>query len=114
MTGGSLKNVGSHEIRNDDANSGLVFRFGVRRRCGAGISGERAAQQAEGIEVPPSRILVDSGDTVKTDRRDRRKRARLLECYLLTRVPVLTAEGRAQREWLRMREGARLSCLGGA
>ncbi len=62
--------------------------------------------QAEGIEVPPLRFPVDSGNTVKTDRRDRRKRARLLEGNLLKRVPVLTPGERAHREVLRMREGA--------
>ncbi len=33
----------------------------------AGGYGERAAQQAEGIDVPPSRTRVDSGIEVKTE-----------------------------------------------
>ncbi len=90
---GRAQNGGCHENGNDDANSGLVLRFGVRRRRGAGVYAERAAQQAEGIEA-------------ETDRRDSRKRARLLEGHLLKRVPVLTPGERAHREVLRMREGA--------
>ena len=66
----------------------------------------RAAQQAEGIEVPPSLIPVESGNKVKTDRRDSRKLARLLEGNLLKRVHVLTPGERAHRELLRMRESA--------
>ena len=35
--------------------------------CGAGDYGERVAQQAEGIEVPPWGVPVDSGNTVRTE-----------------------------------------------
>ncbi len=56
--------------------------------------------------MPPSRIPVDSGNTVKTDRQDSRKLARLLEGHLLKCVPVLAPGERAEREVLRMRESA--------
>ncbi len=53
--------------------------------------------------MPPSWIPVDSGNKVKTDRRDSRKLARLLEGHLLKRMPVLTAEEQVHRELLRTR-----------
>jgi len=53
--------------------------------------------------VPPSLIPVESGNKVKTDRRDSRKLARLLEGNLLKRVHMPTEEERAQRELLRTR-----------
>jgi transposase len=57
----------------------------------------------EVIVVPPSLIPVESGNKVKTDKRDSRKLARLLESDLLKRVYVLTEEDRADRELLRTR-----------
>ncbi len=45
---------------------------GVWKWRGAGISGERAAQQAEGIEVPPSRTPVDSGNQGEHGKAQRR------------------------------------------
>jgi transposase len=61
---------------------------------------------ADGIDtivVPPSLIPVESGSRVKTDKRDNRKLARLLESGLLKEVHVLTEEERADRELLRTR-----------
>jgi len=46
---------------------------------------------------------VESGNKVKTDRRDSRKLARLLEGNLLKRVHVPTEQERAYRELLRTR-----------
>jgi transposase len=61
---------------------------------------------ADGIEtivVPPSLIPVESGNRVKTDRRDSRKLARLLERDLLKAVHVLTEQERADRDLVRTR-----------
>jgi len=57
----------------------------------------------ETIVVPPSLIPVESGNRVKTDRRDSRKLGRLFESGLLKNVHVLTEEERADRELLRTR-----------
>jgi len=60
----------------------------------------------DGIEVlvvPPSLIPTESGNRVKTDRRDSRKLARLLESNMLKRVYVLTPEEREHRDLLRTR-----------
>jgi transposase len=53
--------------------------------------------------VPPSLIPIESGNRVKTDKRDSRKLAKLLEGNLLKEVYVLTEEERMQRELLRTR-----------
>ena len=60
----------------------------------------------DGIEVlvvPPSLIPTESGNRVKTDKRDSRKLARLLESNMLKRVYVLTPEEREHRDLLRTR-----------
>jgi len=48
-------------------------------------------------------VLVESGNKVKTDRRDSRKLSQLLEKDMLKRVYVLTEEERAHRELVRTR-----------
>jgi len=58
----------------------------------------------EVIVVPPSLIPIESGNRVKTDKRDSRKLARLLEGNLLKKVFVLTEEERMHRELLRTRQ----------
>jgi transposase len=57
----------------------------------------------ETIVVPPSLIPMESGNRVKTDKRDSRKLARLLESNMLKKVYVLTEEDRADRELTRTR-----------
>jgi len=60
----------------------------------------------DGIEtlvVPPSLIPTESGNRVKTDRRDSKKLAKLLESNMLKRVYVLTPEEREHRDLLRTR-----------
>ena len=61
---------------------------------------------ADGIEcivVPPSLIPVESGNRVKTDKRDSRKLAQYLENKRLKRVYVLTKQERAHRQFVRTR-----------
>jgi transposase len=61
---------------------------------------------ADGIEcivVPPSLLPVESGNRVKTDKRDSRKLAQYLENNLLKRVYVLSREERAHRQFVRTR-----------
>ena len=61
---------------------------------------------ADGIEclvVPPSLIPTESGNRVKTDKRDSCKLARLLESNMLKKVWVLTSEERAHRQLVRTR-----------
>jgi len=53
--------------------------------------------------VPPSLIPIESGNKVKTDKRDSRKLAKLLEGNMLKKVYVLSEEDRADRELLRTR-----------
>lgn len=57
----------------------------------------------ETIVTPPSLIPVESGNRVKTDRRDSRKLCRLLESGMLKRVHVLSEKQRADREIVRTR-----------
>jgi transposase len=71
--------------------------------CGFGLHDQLKEDGIEGIVVPPSLIPIESGNKVKTDKRDSRKLARLLEGNLLKRVHVLTREDRADRELLRTR-----------
>jgi transposase len=61
---------------------------------------------ADGIEtivVSPTLIPIESGNKVKTDRRDSRKIAHLLERGMLKKVYVLSEEDRADRELVRTR-----------
>jgi len=53
--------------------------------------------------VPPSLIPTESGNKVKTDKRDSRKLARRLESDMLKKVFVLTEEERMHRELVRTR-----------
>ena len=57
----------------------------------------------ETIVVPPSLIPLESGNRVKTDKRDSRKLAHLLEKGMLKRVFVLSEEERMHRELVRTR-----------
>jgi transposase len=74
----------------------------------AGFSGfnlyeELKADGMECIVVPPSLIPVESGNRVKTDKRDSRKLAEYLESPLLKKVYVLSKEERADRQFVRTR-----------
>ena len=71
--------------------------------CGFGLHDRLKEDGVEGIVVPPSLIPIESGNKVKTDKRDSRKLARLLEGNMLKRVYVLSEEDRAERELLRTR-----------
>jgi transposase len=64
------------------------------------------ALTADGIEcivVPPSLLPVESGNRVKTDKRDSRKLAQYLENNHLKRVYVLSKQERAHRQFVRTR-----------
>ena len=71
--------------------------------CGFGLHDQLREDGIEVIVVPPSLIPIESGNKVKTDKRDSRKLARLLASNLLKRVYVLSEEDRADRELLRTR-----------
>lgn len=71
--------------------------------CGFWLYDRLMSDGIETIVVPPSLVPVESGNRVKTDKRDSRKLARLLESNMLKRVHVLTEEERAQREIVRTR-----------
>src|SRR5512135_3766315 len=71
--------------------------------CGFWLYDRLTEEEIETIVVPPSLIPVESGNKVKTDKRDSRKLARLLENNMLKRVYVLSEEDRADRELLRTR-----------
>jgi transposase len=57
----------------------------------------------ETIVVPPSLIPMESGNRGKTDKRDSRKLAQLLEKGMLKKVYVLSEEERVHRELVRTR-----------
>ncbi len=71
--------------------------------CGFWLYDKLTADGIETLVVPPSLIPTESGNRVKTDKRDSRKLARLLENNMLKRVHVLTEEERAHRELVRTR-----------
>jgi transposase len=71
--------------------------------CGFWLYDKLTADGIEAIVVPPSLIPVESGNRVKTDKRDSRKLAHLLERNMLKRVYVLSEEDRADRELVRTR-----------
>jgi transposase len=66
--------------------------------CGFWLYDKLSADGIETIVVPPSLIPVESGNKVKTDKRDSRKLAKLLQSNMLKKVHVLTEEDRANRE----------------
>jgi len=67
------------------------------------LSDKLTADSIEVLVVPPSLIPTESGNRVKTDRRDSRKLARLLESNMLKRVYVLAPLEREHRDLLRTR-----------
>jgi len=71
--------------------------------CGFWLYDKLIEDGIEAIVVPPSLIPIESGNKVKTDKRNSRKLAKLLENNLLKRVYVLTEEDRVDRELLRTR-----------
>ena len=71
--------------------------------CGFWLYDRLTEDGIETIVVPPSLIPIESGNKVKTDKRDSRKLAKLLESDMLKRVYVLTEGDRADRELLRTR-----------
>ena len=71
--------------------------------CGFWLYDKLVADGIETIVVPPSLIPLESGNRVKTDKRDSRKLAQLLEKGMLKRVHVLSEEERLHRELLRTR-----------
>jgi len=71
--------------------------------CGFWLYDRLTEDAIETIVVPPSLIPIESGNKVKTDKRDSRKLARLLENNMLKRVYVLNEEDRVDRELLRTR-----------
>src|SRR5512139_1765287 len=71
--------------------------------CGFWLQDKLTEDGIKVIVVPPSLIPVESGNKVKTDKRDSRKLARLLESQMLKKVYVLTEEDRVDRELLRTR-----------
>jgi transposase len=71
--------------------------------CGFWLYDRLTEDGIEAIVVPPSLIPIESGNKVKTDKRDSRKLAKLLEGNMLKRVYVLKEEDRVDRELLRTR-----------
>jgi transposase len=71
--------------------------------CGFWLYDKLTQDCIEAIVVPPSLIPIESGNKVKTDKRDSRKLATLLENNMLKKVHVLTEEERAHRELVRTR-----------
>jgi len=67
------------------------------------LSDKLVEDNIEVMVVPPSLIPVESGNRVKTDKRDSRKLARLLERNMLKQVYVPTSEEREHRDLLRTR-----------
>jgi transposase len=86
--------------RCEDCTIKVAYEAGP---CGFWLYDKLTADRIETIVVPPSLIPVESGNKVKTDKRDSRKLAHLLERNMLKRVYVLSVEDRADRELVRTR-----------
>jgi transposase len=71
--------------------------------CGFSLHDNLVESGIDTIVVPPSLIPIESGNRVKTDKRDSRKLARLLESNMLKKVFVLSEEERMHRELVRTR-----------
>jgi transposase len=71
--------------------------------CGFWLYDRLTEDGVETIVVSPSLIPIESGNKVKTDKRDSRELAKLLEGNLLKRVYVLREQDRVDRELLRTR-----------
>ena len=71
--------------------------------CGFSLHDKLMEDGIDTIVVPPSLIPIESGNRVKTDKRDSRKLAKLLESDMLKKVHVLTEEERMHRELIRTR-----------
>lgn len=71
--------------------------------CGFWLYDRLTEDGIDTIVVPPSLIPIESGNRVKTDKRDSRKLAQLLEREMLKKVHVLSEEERAHRELVRTR-----------
>jgi transposase len=83
-----------------DCNVKVAYEAGP---CGFWLHDRLIEDGVEVIVAPPSLIPIESGNKVKTDKRDSRKLARLLEGNMLKRVYVLKEEDRVDRELLRTR-----------
>ena len=70
---------------------------------GFGLYDKLSADGIECIVTPPSLIPTESGNRVKTDKKDSLKLARLLDSNMLKRVWVLSPEHRAHRQLVRTR-----------
>lgn len=71
--------------------------------CGFSLYDQLKGNGIETLVVPPSLIPIESGNKVKTDKRDSRKLASFLQKDMLKKVHVLSQEDRADRELLRTR-----------
>ncbi len=71
--------------------------------CGFWLYDKLTSEGIETVVTPPSLIPVESGNKVKTDKRDSRKLAKLLESNILKKVYVLSEQERAERELVRTR-----------
>lgn len=86
--------------RFSECTINVVYEAGP---CGFWLYDRLSKDGIETIVTPPSLIPVESGNKVKTDKRDSRKLAQLLEGNMLKKVHVLTEEERAHRELVRTR-----------
>jgi transposase len=71
--------------------------------CGFDLFDRLAADGIECIVAPPALIPTESGNRVKTDKKDSLKLAQLLEKNMLKKVHVLSAQERADRQLVRTR-----------
>lgn len=87
-------------LRFQDCEICVAYEAGP---CGFGLYDRLESDQYRCIVAAPSLIPVQSGNRVKTDRRDSRKLAQLLASGMLKPVHVLSEEQRAHRDLLRAR-----------
>lgn len=71
--------------------------------CGFWLYDKLMADGVKTIVTPPSLIPMESGNKVKTDKKDRRKLANLLGKGMLKEVHVLSATERSERQIVRTR-----------
>ncbi len=94
--------IGARESPGD-ASRGFVYEAGP---CGCGIDRHLTKRGEDCVVVSPSMIPKQSGDRVKTDRRDIQMLARLHRAGELHAIYVPNDADEAMRDLVRAREGA--------
>lgn len=104
----SLRRLAKRLLKMNDGGVRAVYEAGP---CGFALQRTLQALGVDCVVVAPSLIPVKPGERVKTDRRDARKLATLLQAGLLTEVHPPNEQEEALRDLMRAREDAKKDLL---